>query len=85
MLVLMALSGDEQKAGYDVICGKAPVDFTTGKSSFKEKRAHKYVKRKFYPDYYAEKINEKSRKYKNKATVSSNRRNGCFVLCVLSV
>ena len=60
MLVLMALFGDEQKAGYDVICGKASVDFTTGKNSFTEKkgRPHKYVKRKFSPEYYSEKINE---------------------------
>jgi len=60
MLVLMAINGDEEASGYDVVCGTASLDAETGKNYFKESAdgLHKYVIRKFEPAYYAEKINE---------------------------
>ena len=49
MLVLMALIGDEEKAGYDVVQGVASVDCYTGANRFFScvDGKHKYVIKKF--------------------------------------
>lgn len=59
MLVCMALEGDEERAGYSVVCGKASVDGATGGNHFgvHDGGLHKFVVRKFAPDYYASVIN----------------------------
>ena len=60
MLMLMALCGDENKAGYNVVKGKASVDGESGKNYFVEGDGdHAYVT-KMYPDeYYENAIDEK--------------------------
>jgi hypothetical protein len=59
MLVALALEGDEERAGYDVVRGTATVDAETGLNTFTENPAgsHAYVVRKFAPEWYADKIN----------------------------
>ena len=59
LTALMALSGDEEKAGYDTVTGTARLDKETGGNYFTENEngLHKYVKMKFSPDYYADMIN----------------------------
>lgn len=59
MLVLLALIGDEEKAGYDTITGTAYVDADTGENSFREDPSglHKYVIKKKVNDYYKAEIN----------------------------
>lgn len=59
MTALMAVIGDEEKAGYDTVTGKARLDAETGGNYFTEDEngTHKYVKMKFNPDYYADMIN----------------------------
>ena len=60
MLVLMAIIGDEEKAGFDTVSGVATVDGITGQNSFKisESGLHKYVVRHFHTDYYEEIIDK---------------------------
>lgn len=59
MTALMAVTGDEEKAGYDTVAGKARLDEETGNNYFTviENGPHKYVKMKFSPEYYADMIN----------------------------
>lgn len=59
MLVELAITGDENKAGYDIVKGTARVDKNTGANYFKksEKGNHQFVIRKYPSDYYKEKIN----------------------------
>ena len=59
MLVLMALVGDEEAAGYRTVRGMASVDEQTGANYFKpnETGTHKFVIKKYENDYYEEQIN----------------------------
>ena len=59
MLVLMALIGDEEKAGYQTVRGYASVDADTGANHFKkdENGPHAYVIKARENDYYVKKIN----------------------------
>ena len=59
MTALLAVIGDEEKAGYDTVCGKAFVDELTGANSFtvSAEGKHKYVIKKFDNDYYKTMIN----------------------------
>ncbi len=63
MTALMAVIGDEERAGYDTVTGKARLDGATGKNYFtKDKNGlHKYVKMKYSPDYYENMINSRLR------------------------
>ena len=58
MLVLLALKGDEQEAGYDTVSGVAHVDAKTGENSFSrcEDGIFKYVVRNKDKDYYKKEI-----------------------------
>lgn len=58
MTALMAIIGDEDAAGYDVVRGHAFVDPQTGKNSFNvsDIGKHCYVVRKFEPKYYSDQI-----------------------------
>ena len=58
MLVLMALIGDEERAGYDVVSGCASVDVETGKNYFAKDPAgpHRFVAKKFENSYYEKAI-----------------------------
>jgi len=60
MLVFMALIGDEEKAGYRTVSGKAIVDEHTGANHFitDVNGRHKFVIKKYDNDYYAERINK---------------------------
>lgn len=60
MLVLLAIIGDEEKAGYDMVTGFASVDADTGANHFvvDPKGLHKYVVKRFNNDYYKDKINQ---------------------------
>lgn len=60
MLVLMAIIGDEEKAGYTTVSGKASLEKDTGKNHFEvnPNGLHKYVVKKFDDSYYADIINE---------------------------
>jgi hypothetical protein len=60
MLVLMAIIGDEEKAGYDTVSGKASLEIDTGKNHFAPdpNGLHKYVIKKFDDSYYADMIND---------------------------
>ncbi len=59
MLVLMALIGDEELAGYRTVSGTASVNEQTGANYFKlnENGIHKFVIKKHENDYYEEQIN----------------------------
>ena len=59
MLVLMAIVGDEKKAGYDTVRGTAEVDPITGKNYFSPdlNGKHRYVVKKKDNDYYKKCIN----------------------------
>ena len=59
MLVLIALIGDEERAGYDTVRGYATVDARDGSNYFKEDGtgSHLYVKTKFDNSSYASAIN----------------------------
>lgn len=59
MLVSMAIAGDEECAGYRVVCGTASVDAATGENHFTvhDGGQHKFVVRRYEPDYYANMIN----------------------------
>ena len=60
MLVLMALIGDEERAGYDTVRGTASVDPQSGENSFLScaDGMHKYVIKKMPDGYYKNQINE---------------------------
>ena len=59
MTALLAVIGDEKKAGYSFVRGKASLHEESGRNYFTpdENGLHKYVIRDFPPIYYAEKIN----------------------------
>jgi hypothetical protein len=60
MTALMAIIGDEEKAGYDTVVGTASLEVDTGKNHFEvnPNGKHKYVVKKFPDSYYADMINE---------------------------
>lgn len=60
MTALMAVIGDEEKAGYDTVRGFAAVDPENGRNYFKadEKGNHKYVVMKYDAEYYSNMIND---------------------------
>lgn len=60
MLVLMALIGDEEKAGYKMVCGTASVNPQTGENTFIENKngMHCYVVKKMADSYYEDQIND---------------------------
>lgn len=59
MLVHLALTGDEEKAGYDTVRGFARVNPETGSNNFTidENGLHKFVIKKFGDEYYQNMIN----------------------------
>ena len=59
MLCLLALTGDEEKAGYSVVHGKAGVDAATGENCFVSdpNGLHTYVVKEKEDWYYADAIN----------------------------
>lgn len=59
MTVLLAIIGDEEKAGYSVVKGKNYVDPINGENVFTadENGTHAYVVKKFDDSYYADMIN----------------------------
>ena len=61
MLVLMALIGDEEKAGYRTVTGYATVDPETGENTFRpsEDGLHRYVVRQWEKETYAQMIDER--------------------------
>ncbi len=61
MTALMAVIGDEEKAGYDTVTGTARLDTDTGRNYFSEDEngLHRYVKMKFPPEYYSDMINSR--------------------------
>ena len=60
MLVLLAVTGDEEKAGYDTVRGTASVEADTGKNHFLVDRngKHCYIIKKHPDRYYADLIND---------------------------
>ena len=60
MLCLLAIIGDEEKAGYSVISGTASVDAKTGENYFSvnSEGPHKYVVKQKEDTYYADTINK---------------------------
>ena len=60
MTAVLALIGDEQKAGYDTVCGKASVTPENGANYFEEipNGLHKYVVKNKPDSYYEDIINE---------------------------
>ena len=60
MLILLAIIGDEEKAGYDVVEGTASVDVDTGENTFEKSQngLHKYVVKNKPDSYYKDMINE---------------------------
>lgn len=58
MLALLALTGDEEAAGYDTVQGTARVDIETGANHFTPSPdgLHRFVRCKFPPAYYADAI-----------------------------
>ncbi len=63
MLVMLALTGDEQAAGYHTVRGRAQVDGETGQNRFQRDAdgPHAYVVRDFPPAYYERIIEERIR------------------------
>ncbi len=61
MTALLAVIGDEEAAGYKVVCGTASVDPATGENYFvkSEQGMHAYVIKQFEDAYYAEAINRR--------------------------
>ena len=61
MLVLLALTGNAEKAGYSEVKGFARVDAETGENTFvkDENGLHSYVVKKFDDGYYADEINKR--------------------------
>ena len=60
MLVLLAIIGDEKKAGYTTVLGKASLEEKTGKNHFTKdpNGPHKYVVKMYEDGYYKNMINE---------------------------
>ena len=60
MLVMLALVGDEEKAGYNTVRGTASVELESGANHFviNEKGLHKYVVKNKDDSFYKEMINE---------------------------
>ena len=60
MTVLLAVIGDEEKAGYDVVRGTMSVDVESGANYFarSENGLHAYVVKKFDDTYYGDAINK---------------------------
>ena len=58
MLVLAAIEGDEDKAGYSAVQGRAEVNPITGENRFivSKDGKHKYLIKKFDDNYYKKKI-----------------------------
>ena len=71
MLVLLAITGDPEKAGYDTVRGKATVDKATGANHFvpDPTGSHRYVVKKHPDSCYAEAID---RRLGHKAKQPSN-------------
>ncbi len=63
MLVVLALEGDEEKAGYTITRGTASVDEETGENTFEKsgKGNHCFVSKKYNDEYYEKIINDKIR------------------------
>lgn len=63
MLVLMAITGDEEASGYRAVCGTAAVDPLTGENHFLpcSEGMHKYVVKTQNNEYYKQLINERIR------------------------
>lgn len=61
MTALLAVIGDEEQAGYDLVRGKASVDPATGENYFEpaEEGTHCYVIKKFEDAYYEDAINRR--------------------------
>lgn len=61
MLVLLAVIGDEENAGYHTVSGTARVDALTGANYFTEdpKGLHKYVIKKYENEYYRKAIDDR--------------------------
>ncbi len=59
MTALMAVIGDEEKAGFNTVSGKARLDEDTGRNYFTEDKngPHKYVISKYDSEYYQNMIN----------------------------
>lgn len=59
MLTLLALIGDEKRAGYSTVSGKASVDESTGANFFEKdiNGQHKFVVKMYENDYYEQQIN----------------------------
>ena len=59
MLVLLALIGDEEAAGYTTVRGKASVEADTGRNHFSENAngSHAFVVKKYENGYYEKQIN----------------------------
>ena len=59
MLVLLAIIGDENEAGYDTVSGTATVDAETGANYFVKDAAgkHTFVVKRYENEYYANQIN----------------------------
>jgi hypothetical protein len=59
LTVYLACIGDEEKAGFDTVSGKASLDPVTGYNHFEkyEGGPHKYVVKKFEDRYYEDLIN----------------------------
>ena len=57
---MMAIIGDEEKAGYTVVSGFASLDETTGENHFKEdvNGPHKFVVKKYPDSYYTDMIDK---------------------------
>lgn len=64
MLALMAVIGDEEKAGYSVVRGTASVNVLSGENNFTadENGEHLYVVKNKNNEYYKDLINEKIKK-----------------------
>jgi len=60
MLVYLAITGDPQKAGYDIVTGKASLEIDTGKNHFEvdPNGMHTYVIKNQPDSYYQSIINE---------------------------
>lgn len=60
MLVYLAILGDAEKAGYNVVTGKASLEIDTGKNHFAPdpNGIHSYVVKKYPDSYYADIIND---------------------------
>ena len=61
MLILLALAGDAEKAGYEVVCGRARVEAGTGANHFEREKAgrHRYVIKKHPDSWYASEIDRR--------------------------